>query len=331
VTFYIVRRVAVGIVLLLLMSFIFFVLTVITPGRPIATGENPKVHEQQVCNILHYRGLVDEHCHDYPIWIRYPTFMNQLVFHGNLGDSYINSQPVTTLIAQRLPNSILLYGLATVLAVIIGVPLGVLAATRQYSFFDALTSTVSYIGYSTPSFVLGIFLLLILGVWVKQFDFPGLGHVGLPLFGMHSGGEDSLPDLAVHLILPTTALAVLSIAQFSRFMRASLLEVLHQDYIRTARAKGLPGFKVNYKHALRNAVIPLITIVALSAPVIVQGAIITEGIFSWPGIGQLAFQSSVDRDYPVIMAVVMIVAVTTVIFNLLADIAYAVVDPRIRY
>jgi peptide/nickel transport system permease protein len=320
VTFYIVRRILIGVLLLVFMSMIFFALTRITPGEVITAGENPHANQVLIDLRLHRMGL------DQPWYLQYPTYLRALV-HGDLGDSYQYHEPVTTLLRQRVPNSVLLYGTSTILALLIGVPLGMFAATRQYSKVDMATSVVSYVGYSTPSFVLGIFLLLTFAVWIRH---TPIG-VGLPLSGMHSGGDDSLGDLAIHMILPTTSLAILSIAQFSRFMRASLLDVLHQDYIRTARAKGLSPRVVNYKHALRNAVVPLITIVALSAPVIVAGAIITEGIFSWPGIGQLAFQASLDRDYPVILGVIMLVAVVTVLFNLLADIAYAVVDPRIRY
>jgi peptide/nickel transport system permease protein len=148
---------------------------------------------------------------------------------------------------------------------------------------------------------------------------------------MHKSGTESLDDLVWHMVLPVTSLSILSIAGFSRFMRASMLEVLHQDYVRTAKAKGLPSRTVNYKHALRNAILPIVTLVALQTPQFVSGAIITEGIFSWPGMGLLAFQAALDRDYPVILGVVMLVAALTVLFNLLADIAYAIVDPRIRY
>jgi peptide/nickel transport system permease protein len=319
-TFYIARRVLIGIVLLLFMSLIFFALTRMTPGEPITAGENPHANQVLIDARLARMGL------NQPWYLQYPTYLKALV-RGDLGDSYLYHAPVTTLLMQRVPNSVLLYGTSTILALLIGVPLGMFAATRQYSKIDWSTSVVSYVGFSTPSFVLGIVLLLTFAVAMRH---SALGF-GLPLGGMHAGGETGLGDLALHMILPVTSLAILSIAQFSRFMRASLLEVLHQDYIRTARAKGLPPRVVNYKHALRNAIVPLITIVALSAPVIVAGAIITEGIFSWPGIGQLAYQASLDRDYPVILGVIMLVAVVTVLFNLLADIAYAVVDPRIRY
>jgi peptide/nickel transport system permease protein len=328
VTFYVIRRVAVGIVLMFVMSFLFFTLTRITPGKPLEVGENPRLHQDQVCHRLHLRGLVDENCHDYPIPQQYVLYLGALL-HGDLGDSYQYNRPVTTLLADRVPNSVLLYATSIFVALVIGVPLGILAATRQYSKIDVGTSLLSYVGFSMPSFILGIMLLTFFGVFLHD---ATKGAFSFPLSQMHSSPDDTgVIDLAFHMVLPVASLALLSTAQFSRFMRASLLEVLHQDYIRTARAKGLAPFKVNYKHALRNAILPLITIVALSAPVVVSGAIITEGIFSWPGIGQAAFQASVVRDYPVILGVVMMVAFVTVLFNLLADIAYAVADPRIRY
>ncbi len=325
-TFYLIRRVAIGIFLLLVMSALFFTLTRITPGAPIQAGENPRIHEEQINLRLHRLGLTDLEGHPYPIFQQYVLYVKALS-HGDLGDSYLYNAPVTTLLMQRLPNSILLLGTALLVALAVGIPLGVFAATRQYSKLDMTTSVVSYVGVSIPSFVLGIYLLLIFGVMIKQSPL----HWGFPLFGMRTGGVDDPLDLLYHMVLPVTSLSILQIAIFSRFMRASMLEVLHQDYIRTARAKGLAIDKVNYKHALRNAVLPIITLVAILIPQIVNGAIITEGIFSWPGTGQLAFQAVLTRDYPVILGVVMLVAVGTVIFNLIADVAYAVVDPRIRY
>jgi peptide/nickel transport system permease protein len=326
VTFYLVRRVAIGIFLLLLMSALFFTLTRVTPGAPVSVGENPRVHQDQVNRRLHSMGLTDVNGKPYSVPESYVRYLGALV-HGNLGDSYQYNEPVTTLLMQRLPNSILLLGAALVVALAIGIPLGIYASTHQYSKLDMTTSLVSYIGVSIPSFVLGIYLLLIFAVFLKQTPL----HWGFPLFGMHTGGVDDPIDLLIHMVLPTTSLAILEVAIFSRFMRASMLEVLHQDYIRTARAKGLAVERVNYKHALRNAILPIITLVAIAIPQIVNGAIITEGIFSWPGTGQLAFQAVVDRDYPVILGVVMLVAAGTVFFNLIADVLYAVADPRIRY
>ena len=320
-TFYVIRRVLIGFLLLVFMSVAFFALTRLTPGPPFTTGENPRAHQELIDRRMHNLGL------DQPWYTQYPAYLNALA-HGNLGDSYVYNRPVTELLQQRVPNSLILLGAALIVSLLIAIPLGIFAATRQYSILDVGTSVVSYVGISIPSFVLGIFLLLAGAVWLRHLTG---GDFFFPLFGMHKSGIDTLDDLVWHMVLPVTSLSVLSIAGFSRFMRASLLEVLHQDYVRTAKAKGLARRTVNYKHALRNAILPIITLVALQTPQFVSGAIITEGIFSWPGMGLLAFQATVDRDYPVILGVVMLVAVLTVIFNLLADIAYAVVDPRIRY
>jgi peptide/nickel transport system permease protein len=322
VTFYVIRRIFIGILLLLFMSAAFFALTRLTPGPPFTAGENPRVHKDQVERRIHNLGL------DVPWYQQYPSYVNALL-HGNLGDSYVYNQPVSTLLSQRVPNSVLLLGVSLIVSLLIAIPLGVFAATHQYSKADMTTSVVSYVGISMPSFVLGIFLLLAGGVWLRHLTG---GTFYFPLFGMHTNASTTdLGDLAWHMVLPVLSLSILSVAGFSRFMRASMLEVLHQDYVRTAKAKGLAARTVNYKHALRNAILPIVTLVALQTPQLVSGAIITEGIFSWPGMGLLAFQAAVDRDYPVILAVVMLVAVLTVIFNLLADITYAIVDPRIRY
>jgi len=281
VTFYVVRRVGVGIFLLFLMSAMFFALTRVTPGQPFSVGENPRVHQDQVNRRLHRLGLTDENGTPYPIPQQYVLYLGALV-HGDLGDSYVYNISVTTLLKQRLPNTALLLGTALVVALLIGIPLGIYASTHQYSKLDMTTSIVSYVGVSIPSFVLGIYLLLVFAVFLKQSPL----HWGFPLFGMHTGGVDDPLDLLYHMVLPVTSLTILEIAIFSRFMRASMLEVLHQDYIRTARAKGLAVDKVNYKHALRNAILPIITLVAIAIPQIVNGAIITEGIFSWPGTGR---------------------------------------------
>ena len=320
-TFYVIRRIAIGILLLLFMSVAFFALTRVTPGPPFQAGENPRAHQDLIRKRLHNLGL------DTPWYQQYPSYLNALL-HGSLGDSYVYDQPVSKLLADRVPNSVLLLGVSLIVSLLIAIPLSIFAATRQYSKLDMTTSVVSYVGISVPSFVLGIFLLLAGAVWLRKLTG---GAFYFPLFGMHQSGTTSLDDLIWHMFLPVTSLSILSIAGFSRFMRASMLEVLHQDYVRTAKAKGLPPRTVNYKHALRNAILPIVTLVALQTPQFVSGAIITEGIFSWPGMGLLAFQAAADRDYPVILGVVMLVAALTVIFNILADVTYAVVDPRIRY
>ena len=321
-TLYIVRRTGIGLLVLLFMSFLFFALTRATPGSPFGTTANEVFDTPGAAKRLHALGL------DRPWYEQYPAYMESLL-HGDLGFSFAYSQPVGRLMVDRVPNSLLLLGTSLVISLLIAIPLGTFAATHQYSRLDMLTSVVSYVGLSAPSFVLGLFLLLIGGVWLRTHTF---GLVYFPLFGMHSSiDNNSLQDLVWHMALPVTALSVVNIARFSRFMRASMLEVLHLDYVRTARAKGLTLREVSYVHALRNAILPIITVVALQLPQLVSGAVIIEGIFSWPGMGLLAFQAAADRDYPLILGIVMLVAVLTVLFNLLADISYALIDPRIRY
>jgi peptide/nickel transport system permease protein len=322
VTFYIVRRVGIGLLVLLFMSFLFFALTRATPGSPFGTTANEIFDTPQAARRMHALGL------DRPWYEQYPAYMNALL-HGDLGNSFAYEKPVGRLLLERVPNSLLLLGTSLALSLLIAIPLGTFAATHQYSRMDMVTSAVSYIGISAPSFVLGIFLLLLGGVWLRH---TTGGALYFPLFGMHTSADiTGIDDLVWHMALPVTALSVVNIARFSRFMRAGMLEVLHLDYVRTARAKGLTPRTVSYRHAMRNAILPIITLVALQLPQLVSGAVIIEGIFSWPGMGLLAFQAAADRDYPLILGVVMLVAVLTVLFNILADISYAVADPRIRY
>jgi peptide/nickel transport system permease protein len=321
VTFYVIRRIFISILLLLFMSLAFFALTRFTPGSPFSQGENPRANQANIARRFHELGL------DKPWYQQYPDYLNGLL-HGDLGQSFSYNQPVTKLLMNRVPNSVLLLGVAFIISLGIAIPLGIFAATHQYSKLDMLTSVLSYIGVSAPSFVVGIMLLLLGGVTLRHLTG---GVFYFPLFGMNQGGTTDFFDTVWHMVLPVTSLSIITIAGFSRFMRASMLEVLHQDYVRTARAKGLPSPTVNYKHALRNAILPIVTLIALQTPQFVSGAIITEGIFSWPGMGLLAFQAAADRDYPVVLGVVMFVAALTVLFNLLADITYAIVDPRIRY
>jgi peptide/nickel transport system permease protein len=321
VTFYVIRRVFISVLLLLFMSVAFFALTRFTPGSPFSAGENPRANQGNIERRFHNLGL------DKPWYEQYPDYLDGLV-HGDLGQSFSYDQPVSQLLMNRVPNSVLLLGVSFILSLSIAIPLGIFAATRQYSKLDMATSVLSYVGVSAPSFLVGIFLLLLGGVALRHLTG---GTIYFPLFGMNQGGTTGLVDTVWHMVLPVMSLSIVSVAGFSRFMRASMLEVLHQDYVRTARAKGLPARVVNYKHALRNAILPIVTLIALQTPQFVSGAIITEGIFSWPGMGLLAFQAAADRDYPVVLGVAMFVATLTVLFNLLADITYAIVDPRIRY
>lgn len=321
-TLYVVRRVGVGLLVLLFMSFLFFALTRATPGSPFGTTQNEVFDTPQAQRRMHALGL------DRPWYEQYVAYMNSLL-HGDLGNSFAYNRPVGRLLVERVPNSLLLLGTSLIISLLIAIPLGTFAATHQYSKLDMITSVLSYVGISAPSFVVGILLLLAGGVWLRHTT-GGLFY--FPLFGMHSSADDSsVSDLLWHMALPATALSVFNVARFSRFMRASMLEVLNLDYVRTAKAKGLERRAVTYHHALRNAVLPIVTLLALQIPQFVSGAVIIEGIFSWPGMGLLAFQAAADRDYPLILGVVMLVAVLTVLLNLLADISYAILDPRIRY
>ncbi len=213
-------------------------------------------------------------------------------------------------------------GTALFVTVVIAVPVGVLAAVRQYSWADKLITTLATIGYAMPSFWIGLMLLYIFAIKLRWF----------PLYGKQTlGKEGDILDFLAHLTLPVASLTIQAVAGWSRYMRAAMLDVMHQDYIRTARAKGLSGGRITYKHALRNALIPIVTLLGLTIPSLLGGAAITEAIFSWPGLGNLAVVSVTTRDYPVVLATVMIGGILVIMGNLIADVLYAYVDPRIKF
>ena len=214
-------------------------------------------------------------------------------------------------------------GSALAITVVVAIPLGMLAAIKQYSVADKVVTTFATIGYAMPSFVIGTYLLYIGAVWTGIFPFRGMTS------SLRSEGDPL--DIAWHMVLPVASLSIQSIAGWSRYVRATMLEVLHQDYIRTAKAKGLGSSRVNFRHALRNALIPVVTLFGLSLPSLIAGAAITEAIFSWPGLGSLGLQAVGERDYPVVMAFVLLGGIAVVLGNLIADILYGVVDPRIKY
>ena len=254
----------------------------------------------------------------------------QGILRGDFGFSFRTRQPVLTEIGDRLPNTIYLTVITMLVAVLIAIPIGIISAIKQYSKFDITVTTLSFAGQAIPEFWLGLILILIFYAWLKN---PFTGDPLLPAGGMtsiNSVGFD-LGDRIFHLILPVLTGALGWVAWYSRFLRSSMLDVIHQDYIRTARAKGLPEKMVLYKHALRNALVPLVTLLALDLPYIFGGAIFVEILFSWPGMGRLYYQAALQRDYPVLMAVLIIGASFIILSNLLADIVYAYLDPRIRF
>ncbi|MCP4968522.1 MAG: ABC transporter permease [bacterium] len=265
---------------------------------------------------------------------------SRIVFALNWGISFRGDGPVWDNIFGAAGNTFRLGATALLLALIVGIPLGIYQAIKQYSFFDQLGTMLSFITFSTPIFIIGVMLQLILALYMERWTgvklfyvvgmtSSGYEELGRGLFGLPSLAQ--LGDVIQHLTLPAISIAAISMAGYSRFQRASMLEVMHSDYLRTAKAKGLPRRTVVVKHALRNALIPIVTLVSLDVAFIIGGAIITESIFGWPGVGRLYIGAIQSIDYPTIMAVVMAIGAGVVVMNIVADILYGVLDPRVRY
>ncbi|MGH7752624.1 MAG: ABC transporter permease, partial [Gemmatimonadales bacterium] len=244
---------------------------------------------------------------------------------GDLGYSRTYRVPVIQIMGQRLGNTLLLVGTAFLIAFAVGVAVGIYSALRQYSVADYGFTIFSFIGLAMPNFWQGIVMILLFAVWIPIFPAGGMITPGV------ARGWPLVADRLWHLVLPASVLATSGMAAWTRYMRSSMLEVIRQDYVRTARAKGLAEGRVINRHALRNALLPIITLIALSIPALLNGAVLTETVFSWPGMGLLLFQAILGHDFNVAMAVLLFLAVATVLFNLLADVAYSLVDPRIRY
>jgi len=251
------------------------------------------------------------------------------ILRGDFGISYRTRTPVIDSIGGSLKNTAYLMSVTLFIVAVIAIPVGVISAVKQYSIFDIIVTTLSFMGQAIPEFWLGLILLLVFYVWLKN---PFTGDSLLPVGGMNTlGAPFSIGDWVKHLILPVTMGVVGWVTWYSRFLRSSMLDVIHQDYVRTARAKGLNMNKVYFKHALRNALLPLVTVFALDLPYIFAGSLYVEIIFSWPGMGRLYYQAAVDRDYPILMAILTIGTMMVILSNLLADIVYARLDPRIHY
>jgi peptide/nickel transport system permease protein len=328
---YIIRRFIQAVIILFGLTIVFFLILHLTPGGPCAAFEGNTGAFAQRLTCEHRLGL------DQPLVVQYFNQMGQYA-HGNLGISSNYGQPVTSLFMQKLPATVLLMGSSFVLQQFIALPLGMLAALRQYSFVDQALTFVAYMGLAMPTFWLGLILLFFFTV-THQFLPPGrIEDVALPIFWSHDwfvileqNPALILGDLIRHLILPMVTLMIVGIAGDSRFMRSSMLEVLGQDYIRTAKAKGLARRTVIFKHAFRNALLPIITNIGLYLPALIGGAVITETIFSWTGIGYLYITAVQGSDYPLIQGISMVLALAVLMANLLTDLTYAWVDPRIRF
>lgn len=310
------RRILEAIPLLLLITIVTYLLMNITPGGPLAVYmHNPKVSPQQVHLLEIQMGL------NRPWYIRYFKWLWALL-HGDWGYSYFTGLPVMQMIGQRLPNTLVLMLAAFIMSFGLGLPLGVYVARHQYSFQDHALSFFSFFAWAMPSFFFGVILQTVFAVDLHW----------LPVSGMYQAyGPHTFWDLLRHLILPASVLGLGSLASWSRFVRAGILDVIHRDFIRTARAKGLSERVVVLRHALKNALLPVITIIGMDLPGFFGGAVITEQIFSWPGMGRLFLSSLNNRDYPVQMAGLLIGALLLIVGNLMADLAYGIFDPRIKY
>ncbi len=316
---YIIRRLLQALLLLALLSVGMFLLIHALPGGPEQVIFNPRLSAAGRAAIRARFGL------DQPLYIQYLKWLGNAIV-GDFGFSFVTNQPVSELLTERFPATLELFSFALVLALILAITIGVISAVRQGSVTDYGLTTLSYFGIAMPVFLLGLFAQNIFGVWLHILPVSGTSTLGFTFDPFNA-----FLDRFEHLILPMLVLAVSFIAGWSRYMRASMIEVSKQDYMRTARAKGVAPVPLLIRHALRNAVIPLITVVALDFGQVAGGATITEGVFAWPGMGLLFLDSLTNRDFPVLLAMLMISAVFVIGFNLIADLLYGVMDPRIRY
>lgn len=330
---YILQRLALVVPVLIGVTLFAFLLIHLIPGDParIILGERASL--EQLEQIRERLGLND------PLHIQYLHFM-QRIGHGDLGRSAMSNNPVTAELKMRYPATIELALAAMFIAISIGIPAGIISASKQYSLFDHISMILALLGVSMPIFWLG--LMLIWGFALALPIFPPSGRLGVEielatltnfhiLDSLLTGNWIALKDALWHLVLPGLALGTIPMAIIARMTRSSMLEVLRQDYIRTAKAKGVSGRIVVYKHALRNALIPVLTVIGLQFGLLLGGAVLTETIFSWPGIGRLIYDAIMKRDFPIVQGTILTIATTFVFMNLLVDITYAYLDPRIKY
>ncbi len=309
---YMIRRVGQAIVVLIGVTIITFILLHLLPGSPVRAILGTRASPSTI------RQLNAELGFNKPLYVQYGLWVWNLV-HLNLGFSYKLNQPVTALIGQRLPKTLFLVGSSLVLAVIIAVPLGIWSAVHRNRADDYVLTGLSFIFYSMPTFLLGILLIILFNQTLNWLPFEAPQNQSYPWTDLNG------------MVLPVMTLTAVTVALFSRYMRSSMLEQMIQDYVRTARAKGVSNQAILMIHVLRNALIPVITLVGLSIGGIVSGAVVTEDVFNYPGMGLLYYNAAVSDDFPTLLGFVVVVALATVIGNLIADILYAVADPRIRY
>lgn len=314
---YLVRRVFQAIFILFIITLLCFLLTHYSsdPMSQYATKQGMTAADREA--LKHSLGL------DQPVPVQYAKWLG-LAFQGNLGSSFFSHQPVLKMIKQRLPMTLILMGTAEVFIIIISLLLGLVAAIKQYSFTDNLITSLSFVGFSMPIFFIALGSIEIFAVQFKLWGLPYL-PTGADIWNT----KDPV-QMVRHLILPVFCLVAIQTAGYSRFLRSSILEVLGQDYVRTARAKGLTERVTLFKHALRNAILPFVTIIGLDIPFLMGGALVTESVFSWPGMGRLFWEYASRGDYPVVLGVLLLTSTGVVFFTIIVDLLYTVVDPRIR-
>lgn len=315
------KRLIESMIVMIGITIIVFLIIQLAPGDPIEAmlALNPNTSQEDIELKREALGLND------PIYVQYLSYMKGVI-HGDFGISIQYDRPVKDLIGERMWNTFAITFTALTISVLIAVPIGVISATKQYSVFDYTTTTFAFFGVSIPSFFFGLILMKVFSVNMGVLPASGMQTAGNNFVGLQK-----LADYVVHAIMPITVLALINVARFTRFTRSSMLEVIKQDYIRTARAKGLKEKIVIYKHALRNALIPVITIIGTSIAYLFSGALIVETVFSWPGLGKMIYSSTMARDYYIMMGINIFIAFLVILGNLLADLLYALVDPRIKY
>jgi len=340
-TRYILRRLMQGIPLLFLISVILFVL-MMNMGDPIATmGGRQATKPADRIRLTRQLGL------DKPIYVQYFFWLfgndwtkvdmdgdgvaetpgpRHGVLRGDFGTSLVNHKPVTEVIGERLPNTLILMVAAEGVIILGSLLVGIYSALRQYSVFDHLITGLSFVGYSMPIFFVALLSMYIFGVLFKRWGLPYLPTVGMfdPKVGK------TFPQVLLHMVLPVLSISLISFAAYSRYIRSTMLEVLSQDYIRTAKSKGLNQRYITFVHALKNASLPIVTVVGLDLPLLLGGAVVTERIFAWPGMGRLFLDHVSRSDLPVVMGILMMIATAVVVFQIITDVVYAWLDPRIR-
>ncbi len=313
-TGFIIRRLGQAIIVTLGVTVITFALLHLLPGSLARDVVGPRASPQEIAQFTHQNGL------DKPVYVQYWLFLDKLI-HGNLGYSYQYNRTVDSLLASELPHDLLLGGLALLFSLAIAIPIGVAQAVRRNGPLDYAGTGISFLLYSMPQYALALLLIQFLSISFHVF--PAEAPQSSSVFGMlaHPAG----------LVLPVASLTLVTYAQFSRYMRSSAIDTLAQDYIRTARAKGLSERLVVSRHLLRNSLVTVVTLVGLSIPLVITGTLIIEQVFNYPGVGLEYLQASTSNDYEVMLGITVLVGVVTVLGNLIADIGYAILDPRIRY